>query len=208
MKTRTKVIVATTAAVLLGGVALAGVSQADGRYGGRYSGDHHGAYGMGGYGGHHHQEPYGRGYGMGGYRGQHHEEGYGPGYGRGYGPGQFGSHMMGMFDAFDTNADGKLTQAEIDEVRAKRLAAFDTDGDGKLTLEEYERLWVDAMRDRMVDRFQALDDNGDAALTAEEFARPYDRMVAHMDRNDDGAIGRDDLGRRGPGPYRGRSDDD
>lgn len=210
MKTRTKVIVATAAAVLLGGVALAGVSQADGRYGGRHFGDHHGGYGMGGYMGRHHDEPYGRGYG---YTGRHHDESYGRGYGymgrhyeESYGRG-YGRGMTGMFDAFDGNADGKLTQAEIDQARTERLTSFDTDGDGKLTLEEYQALWLDAMHSRIVDRFQDLDDNGDSVVTAEEFTAPYSAVVSRMDRNDDGQIGPEDMRRPGFGPYRERSDD-
>jgi hypothetical protein len=42
-----------------------------------------------------------------------------------------------LFEQFDANQDGRLTQAEIDQVRQGRLAEFDQNGDGKLTLEEY-----------------------------------------------------------------------
>ena len=109
-----------------------------------------------------------------------------------------------MIENFDTDGDGQLTQAEIDAVRADRFAEFDTDGNGELTLQEYEALWLDAMRERMVDRFQNLDNDGDAIVTSEEFVDPFAAMVSRMDRNEDGVISADDMGRRG----HGRGDDD
>jgi len=130
--------------------------------------------------------------------------------GRGYHGGHHGGLPGGgrrgarMMEQFDANQDGAVTQAEIDQVRQERLAAFDQDGDGNLTLEEYQALWLDAMRPRMVDRFQELDEDGDAIVTVEEFVEPFDSMVERLDRNGDGQISPDDMrgGRhhRGPGP--------
>lgn len=37
-----------------------------------------------------------------------------------------------IFETFDANADGSLTQAEVDQVTSDRLATFDTSGDGHL----------------------------------------------------------------------------
>lgn len=179
MKTRTKTIAAVTGLVLLGGLGAAGASYADNWRGG------HGGY----YGEHH------RGHGM-GHGGMFGDDDHGS---------RMGRHFMGMFDTFDTNGDGKLTQDEIDQERAKRLAAFDADGDGKLTLKEYEALWLDAMRERMVDRFQSHDDDGDGFVTVAEFSHPYDKVVRLMDRNGDGAISRDDMGPRER--HRDRNDD-
>ncbi len=105
--------------------------------------------------------------------------------------------MMRMFVSFDGNGDGALTQAEIDEARAASLARFDTDGDGSLSLGEYEALWLDAAREHMVDRFQDLDSDGDAVVTKAEFSDPYSGMVKFMDRNGDGTLSRDDMGRHG-----------
>jgi Ca2+-binding EF-hand superfamily protein len=117
-------------------------------------------------------------------RGGHH------GWGRGGG-------AIFLFEQFDTNQDGRLTQDEIDQARQSRLAEFDQNGDGSLSLEEYQALWMDAMRERMVDRFQAHDDDGDAMITVEEFAEPYDRLVSRFDRNGDGALTPDELRRHG-----------
>jgi hypothetical protein len=70
------------------------------------------------------------------------------GWGRHHGGGHHGGGAMRLFEQFDANQDGRLTQAEIDQARQSRLAEFDQDGDGSLSLEEYQALWMDAMRER------------------------------------------------------------
>lgn len=100
---------------------------------------------------------------------------------------------MNLLDTFDANGDGTLTQAEVDQVRSERLGAFDANNDGNLTLDEYEVLWMDAMRERMIDQFQDHDDDGNGVVTAAEFADPYRRLVARMDDDGDGAVTRDEL---------------
>jgi len=107
-----------------------------------------------------------------------------------------GRHMFRMMESFDGDGDGRLTQEEIDGSRGEPFSAFDGDASQTLSLEEYEKLWLDAMREVMVDRFQHLDADGDAQITAEEFKKPFAKMVRRMDRNDDGALDRDDMKRR------------
>jgi hypothetical protein len=132
------------------------------------------------------------------------------------GKGKRGGHHMGqMIDQialWDGNGDGQVTQDEINAFRAARLAEFDTNADGTLSLEEYEALWADAMRERMVDMFQRHDDDGDGIVTATEFAERYENTVARLDRNDDGVLSKDDLrgkrGQRGEGRHGGGGDGD
>jgi Ca2+-binding EF-hand superfamily protein len=114
-------------------------------------------------------------------------------WGRHHGPGGRGAQL---FESFDVDGDGRITQVEIDEVRQGRLAEFDADGDGSLSLEEYQALWVEAMREHMVDRFQAHDDDGDGLVTAEEFGARFEGMISRLDDDSDGAVTRDELRHR------------
>jgi hypothetical protein len=121
-----------------------------------------------------------------------------------------GMGMQGILDLielYDQDGDDRVTQGEIDKLRADRLAAFDSDGDGMLSLQEYEMLWLDAMRERMVDRFQSHDDDGDGRVTVDEFSKRTSRLVMRRDRNGDGAIGLDDLRRDHHGHRRMRDRD-
>lgn len=128
--------------------------------------------------------------------------------GRGGPRGGFGGGRM--FETFDANDDGKITQAEIDAFRKGQFDEHDANNDGKLTLQEYQNLWLSVMRERMVDAFQRHDDDGNAEVTLEEFSERFSRMVRRMDSDGDGAITRDDLrsrfGHRG-GPRDGRREE-
>jgi len=104
--------------------------------------------------------------------------------------------MREMMVTFDTDGDGNVTQVEIDAVRQGQITEFDSNGDGSLDLTEYQALWLDAMRERMVDRFQAHDDDGDGSVTVEEFNENFSDMVERMDRNGDGVLNADDRGMR------------
>ncbi len=124
------------------------------------------------------------------------------GHGRGV------NRVLELIELYDQDGDDRVTQAEIDEARADRLSEFDSDGNGTLSLQEYEALWLEAMRERMVDRFQSHDDDGDGQVTVEEFSKRTARLVVRRDRNEDGAIDLEDArrGRHGHHMMRGRDD--
>ncbi len=103
---------------------------------------------------------------------------------------------MHLFERFDTNEDGVVTQNEIDQTRSGLIKKFDADNDGNLSLKEYEGLWLDFMRDRMVDRFQQLDRDGDAMVTIKEFSVPMKYIIRMMDTDDDGQISVDEFMQR------------
>jgi hypothetical protein len=118
------------------------------------------------------------------------------------GPGMFGP--PDMLDAFDANADGRLTQAEIDAALTERFAKYDSNGDGALSVDEFEGLFTEVARPMIVRAYQRLDPDGDAAVTADEFERPFANIVKRHDRDGDGALSKDDW-RRG---HRRHWDDD
>lgn len=125
--------------------------------------------------------------------------------------GQHGMHggmhgqirMLELIERYDADGSGSLTQVEIDAGRAARLGEFDADGNGTLSLAEYEALWLDAMRESMVRRFQRHDRDGDGQVTAEEFGRRMEHMVMMRDRNGDGVLDLEDAG--GPGEDDGQA---
>lgn len=132
---------------------------------------------------------------------KHHQSGKGRHHGhRGHGVGR-------LMERFDTDKDGKLTQSELDDARKALLAKFDADKDGKLSLEEFEPLWLEVMKRRMVRGFQKLDIDGDAGVTEEEFLRPFKNTVEKMDRNDDGVLDKEDRRQhqRGSGRHQQRN---
>jgi hypothetical protein len=132
------------------------------------------------------------------------------GFGRHHGsPGGFVPRALAMLQEFDLDKDGKLTQAEIDGAQQSRMAEFDSDKDGRLNLAEFQGLWLDRMHERMVDQFQRLDADGDAIITDTEFHAPMAFIVVRADRNGDGALSFEDIGRRaGKGKGHGGKEQD
>ena len=87
-------------------------------------------------------------------------------------------------------ADAPATSAGV----AAATAA--TDGDGAMSLEEFQGLWLEMARSRMVDHFQHLDADGDGKITRAEYDRPFDYAMTRMDRNEDGAVSMRELRKR------------
>ncbi len=106
-----------------------------------------------------------------------------------------------IIEQFDANSDGAVTQKEIDATRTQSFEQYDSNGDGSLSLEEYEPLWREQSRPRMVDRFQSFDDDGSGNVTSEEFDAPTANLVPRLDENDDGEVTPDEMGPRGRGIF-------
>jgi Ca2+-binding EF-hand superfamily protein len=100
--------------------------------------------------------------------------------------------MMDRMRVFDLDKDGAVTQAEVDRYRQEQIVKFDANKDGTLSLDEYQALWLDRMRERMVRGFQEHDRDGNGQVTTEEFNRRFNGLVERFDRNDDGRLSPDD----------------
>lgn len=113
-----------------------------------------------------------------------------------------------LFERYDTNQDGKITKDEIASARKASITKYDADKNGQLSLDEFQGLFNEIMRHRMVRMFQKLDRDGDAKVSEAEIARRVDRMMAHLDRNDDGEIERGELKRKHKGHDRDHDRDE
>ena len=134
-----------------------------------------------------------------GYRGSWGGHDGGHGWRHGRRGGRFGKRrgMRRMMKRFDANGDRQLTQDEVTNGRRALIEKHDADGNGQLTLSEFENLWLEMRRRRMVSAFQRLDDDGDAVVSTDEFMEPFANIVERMDRNGDGVLDKQD--RRGRG---------
>lgn len=101
---------------------------------------------------------------------------------------------------FDSDGDGRISQAEIDAAAARHAADVDANADGVISAAELEtyrearRAEARARRQQhMLERFDA---NADGQLSAEEFAAAHAQRLQRMDGNGDGVIEADELGRR------------
>ena len=107
--------------------------------------------------------------------------------------GNRGAMLFELFDSLDSDADGLVTQAELDAHRAAMFTAADTNSDGALDAEELAARQLARFNDRLADRtarmIEARDANGDGLLQPEEMADgPSGRMLARIDTDNDGAI--------------------
>ena len=171
MKTTSKIAIAAAALIAVGALGTTAYAH---RHGGGYGGGHHG----------------------GGYGGGYHEGGYGRGHKRGRKGHGMRHHGRQMLERYDANNDKKITQDEINTNREAWHKEFDVNNDGKLSLDEFKQLWLKARARRMVREFQRFDRDGDAGVTQEEYLKPMADVVEMRDRNGDGAISREDMGRR------------
>jgi Ca2+-binding EF-hand superfamily protein len=104
------------------------------------------------------------------------------------------------FQAADADRDGAVTRAEFD---AYMNSQFEVRGDSPRA--QQMRTRMEEMRTRM---FRVLDADADGRLTLAEVSQPAEFGFRMKDRDGDGAVAQDEMGRRGmhgrgDGPGRG-----
>ncbi len=109
--------------------------------------------------------------------------------------GQKGHHGPGL-KMFDTNKDGKITKAEIEEHQNKMFIEADTNKDGFVTAEEisahHEAKMAEMRKKRMEEQqkrmLAELDTNKDGKISQAEFAAKPTPMFDKLDANSDGVV--------------------
>lgn len=107
-----------------------------------------------------------------------------------------------FFATFDADADGTVTEAEIEAGALARFVEADTNGDGVLSVEELvaaaEARRLEEQRRKVEGMVERLDANGDGVLSQEEMdegrqASRMERMFERLDADGDGAITREEM---------------
>ncbi len=98
-----------------------------------------------------------------------------------------------QFERHDLNKDGTVIQEEVDQLRSDEHKTYDENKDGLINLSEFQNLWIEFNRDRIVDIFQVHDNDGDGKITKAEFLSPMAKIIARHDTNDDGKISMKEL---------------
>lgn len=97
----------------------------------------------------------------------------------------------------DADGDGSITEDEVALAQNALVAGADLSGEGDISLEEYEAIFLELMRDSLVDSFHELDEDGSGQITSGEMDEAVAELFNWVDRNDDGIIGEGDRRVRG-----------
>ena len=110
--------------------------------------------------------------------------------------------------AIDTNADGKLSAAEISAAEDARVARLDANADGEVTAEEFKAHREARRQERSQKMMARLDTNGDGVVSTDELKEQGHERMMKLDTDGNGEVSADELrqqhmGKRGHRGHRG-----
>ncbi|MEP2784539.1 MAG: EF-hand domain-containing protein [Pseudoruegeria sp.] len=114
------------------------------------------------------------------------------------GPRHHGKEAM-TFEQMDTNGDGIITAEDLVAKQAERFATLDADGNGEVSAEELIAHAKSENEERMQKQsermIEHMDENDDGVLSAEEMSGKDrgERMFKHFDTNEDGEISEEEF---------------
>ncbi|WP_120495756.1 EF-hand domain-containing protein [Kiloniella sp. EL199] len=97
------------------------------------------------------------------------------------------------FEEVDANGDGQITQQEIANAQATKFSQADLNNDGSISLTEMQEAITKHIAERTKRKFDKMDADNSGGITAEEFNSRINKMVEHLDRNNDGIITQDEM---------------
>ena len=103
-----------------------------------------------------------------------------------------GGHHARMFNKADVNGDDKVSREEFKPFANKRFARFDTDGNGVVTGDEVKAHLTRRIERRQKRLMRRFDADGDGKVTQAEYGERVATMFDVIDKNDDGAITREE----------------
>lgn len=102
----------------------------------------------------------------------------------------------GMMRRLDSDGSGDISPEEFGERRMGWLTGADSDGDGVLSMEEMTAAIEQRRQERREARLlRRFDIDGDGRVTVEELERHQEKLFALKDRDDDGVLSSDEMGR-------------
>lgn len=113
------------------------------------------------------------------------------------------SEAEAFLKRMDTDGSGTVSKEEYTAYRDKIFATRDRNKDGKVTHDEMMGMASGAFRERQSMRFMRNDANQDGAIDKAEFGSQTERLFAIRDRNKDGVLTADEMGRFHEGRGRG-----
>lgn len=110
-------------------------------------------------------------------------------------PKKDGKGQRPSFEQLDTNGDGQLTQAEMENARAARFAKADTNGDGALSADELSAAGHEKAKERSAKMMEKFDANGDGVLSPDEMPKPRNagKMFDRMDADGSGGVSKEEF---------------